>query len=98
LNTPPYQEAMPWSNLVVLESAGFCGASKSGVALAIETAEVAVTAGRERAASACTVRVESVTTRADSATDDAPANSQVRSGVFELVSLVSRRLTIYLFY
>jgi hypothetical protein len=78
--------------------AGFCGASKAGVALSNGAAEGALTTGRESCASACTVRVETVTTIAASTTEEAPARSQIRSGVFELVSLESRRLTIYPFY
>jgi hypothetical protein len=39
-----------------------------------------------------------MTTSAANATDEAPASNQIRSGVFELVLLVSRRLTIRLFY
>jgi hypothetical protein len=79
-------------------SAGFCGASKAGVALATVAAGSAVAAGRDSGASASTVRVEIPTTTAASATDEAPANSQIRSEDFELVLLDFRKITIYPFY
>jgi hypothetical protein len=88
---------MPWSISAVV-SAGLRGASKAGVALAIGAAGGAVAAGRESRASACTVRVETVTTTATSATEEAPAISQIRSDDFELGLLDVRRLTICPFY
>jgi hypothetical protein len=98
LNTPPYQEAIPWSISAASLPAGFPGAIKAGVALATGTAGAAVAAGRESTASACTVRVEIPITIAANATDEAPANSHIRSEDFELVLLDSRRSTIYPFY
>jgi hypothetical protein len=76
----------------------FCGASKVGVALTTEAAMGAVAAGLESEAFACTVRVVRVITTATSATDEAPASSHTRSGVFDLVLLISRPITICLFY
>jgi hypothetical protein len=89
---------MPWSISAASVPAGFCGASKAGVALATGAAGKAVAEGRDSAAFACTVRVETPTTNAVSATDEAPANSQIRSEDFELVLLDSRRITICPFY
>ncbi|MGB7986314.1 MAG: hypothetical protein WCF54_14200, partial [Terracidiphilus sp.] len=70
----------------------------TGVALAAVAAGVAAVAGRGSGASACTVRVATVTTPATSATEEAPASSQIRNEGFELVLLGSRRFTICLFY
>jgi hypothetical protein len=77
---------------------GLRGASKAGVALTAGAAGGAVAAGRESRASACTVRVETETTTATSATEEAPAISQIRSDDFELGLLDFRRLTICPFY
>jgi hypothetical protein len=76
----------------------FCGARVAGVALAAGAACVAVEAGRESIASACTVRVETPTTHAISTTEEAPANSHIRSGDLELMLINSRPMTIYPFY
>jgi len=57
-----------------------------------------VTTGRESRASACTVRVEIVTTMAASAIDEAPATTQIRSGVFRLKLRDFRFMTIHPFY
>jgi hypothetical protein len=70
----------------------------AGVALTAGAAGGAVAAGRGSRASACTVRVETATTTAASATEEVPASSQNRSGDFELVLPESLRFTIYPFY
>ena len=80
------------------EPAGFCGASKAGVALATGAAEGAVTVGRERSAFASTVCVERVNTTAANAIEEAPASSHIRSGFFRLMMLCFRRFTIRPFY
>jgi len=58
----------------------------------------AVVDGRKSLASASTVRVETANTPAASATDEAPATSQIRSDGFEFALLEFRRFTICLFY
>jgi hypothetical protein len=72
-----------------------CATSVSGVGLATEgaTVEVVMT-GRESRASACTVRVESITTTPTSAIDEAPASTQIRSGVFSIKLRDFRFITI----
>ena len=57
-----------------------------------------VATGRESRASACTVRVESITTTLTSAIDEAPASTQNRSGVFRIKLRDFRFITIQLFY
>jgi hypothetical protein len=57
-----------------------------------------VAAGRESRASASTVGVESVTTTAASASDEAPANKQILSGFFKLILRDFRFITICPFY
>jgi hypothetical protein len=76
----------------------FCGASEAGVTLATEAAEGAVGTACGRNAFACTVRVNSKTATTANATDEAPAASHIRSGVFGFMLLENRRITIYLFY
>src|ERR1035437_1540271 len=98
LKTPPYQEARPWSAWADAVSASFRGASTSGVALAAGSAGDSVAAGRGSGVSACTVRVETATTPAASATEETPATSQIRSGDFEFALLDSRRFTTCPFY
>jgi hypothetical protein len=43
-----------------------------------------VATGRESRASACTVRVDNITTTPTSAIDETPASTQNRSGVFKI--------------
>jgi hypothetical protein len=84
--------------LAALLEAVFFGASPAGVALAAVAAGGAVEAGRDSGASACTVRVQSVSTNPASATEEAPATNQMRSEAFVFVLLEIRRLTICPFY
>jgi hypothetical protein len=98
LNTPPYQEATPWSAWVVELSAGFSGASKAGVASAIGATGGAVTAGRDSRASACTDRGETANTPTTSKTEETPAASQIRSEVFAFTLLDFRLFSIFTFY
>jgi hypothetical protein len=88
---------MPWS-LSPRSIAVFCAASDSGAGAATGGAAVMVSTGRESRASACTVRVEIVTTIAASAIDEAPAITQIRSGVFRLKLRDFRFMTIPIFY
>jgi hypothetical protein len=89
---------MPWSRSAFVVAAEFGGASKAGVALTAGTASGAVAAGRERRTSACTARVESVTTPAISKAELTPTTSHIRSDDFELVLPDFRRSTICPFY
>jgi hypothetical protein len=97
LNTLPYQEAMPWSRSPRLMAVR-CAARESGAGAEIEGAAVMVATGRESRASACTVRVEIVTTNAASAIDETPAANHIRSGVFRFKLRDFRFMTIRLFY
>src|ERR1035438_659001 len=83
LKTPPYQEAKPWSRSLVL-----LGASEAGVMFAIGAAGGALTADRGRSASACTVRTNRSTPIAANASDETPATSNIRSGVFGLMLIL----------
>src|ERR1035438_6683692 len=93
LNTPPYQEARPWSMsarrsalvLGALSAAVFRGARKAGDEPSTGAPGGAVAGGLESRAFACTAGVESVTTAPTSATDETPARSAIRKGVFRLV-------------
>jgi hypothetical protein len=77
----------------------FWGASRAaGGALANGGVWGVVAVGRGSTASACTVRVEIVTTTAARATEEAPANRQILSGVFKLVLRDFLFMTICLFY
>jgi hypothetical protein len=98
LNTPPYQEATPWSAWVVELSAGVAGASVTGVVLAIGATGGAVTTGWDSRASACTVRGVTATTPATSKTEEVPAASQIRSEVFAFTLLDFLLFSICLFY
>jgi hypothetical protein len=57
-----------------------------------------VATGWESRASACTVRVASIATKAASAIDEAPASNQIRSGVFKFKLRDFRFITIGQFY
>src|ERR1039458_883182 len=103
LNTPPYQEAMPWSlsarrSLAVLGAVIGCASRAAGGALANGGAWGVVAEGRGSSASACTVRVEIVTTTAASATEEAPARRQIFSGVFKFLLRDFLFITIPPFY
>ncbi len=75
-----------------------CGASDAGVAPASVVAESDVAAGEDRCASACTVRVESITNIVVNAIDVAPASNQILTGVFEFKLFNIRFISICLFY
>jgi hypothetical protein len=68
------------------------------VGLAADSAAGAVGAILGSGASACTAGVDSVTTTAASATEEAPARRQILRGVFMLMLLDFRRITIHPFY
>lgn len=96
LNRSPYQEAIPCNRSPRFTAVA--SARSLGVGLVTKVGVGIVAAGRESRASACTATVDSVTTTAASATDEAPAQIQIFREAFMFMLRDFRFLTICLFY